>query len=175
MRRRLLTASWTTCGKMVSTQLAARIVIGGRATEICHWHAGRNAAVLAGLCLTFAMTLGCSHQTAGAPRAPKELPQANWVEWVTDPESSSQEPRFIRVLLRGDGDFAVGSDFPSGSYESSGGRGGLTCRWYRLATKPDGSLRVLQSGGGPGFQRVQIGTGDFIFRSSTCQPWTKLP
>ena len=128
------------------------------------------------MCLVLSLTPGCNHQTNGRALAPEELSQENSVEWVTDPESSSSQPQFISVILRGDGDFTVGADFPSGSYESPGGRRReRACTWSRLIAEPDGSLRVLQSGGGPGVQHVRIAPSDRLFRSSACQPWLKSP
>ena len=137
----------------------------------CPW-THRKAATVAGfVCLVLTLTPGCNHQTNGPALAPDGLAQENSVEWVTDPESSSPQPQFLAVVLRGDGDFTVGADFPSGSYESPGGRRReRACTWSRLIAGPDGSLRVLQSGGGPGIQRVNIAPSDRLFRSSACQP-----
>ena len=140
------------------------------------WTYRKAATVIGCVCLVLSLTPGCSHQTNGHALAPNELSQVNSVEWVTDPESSSPQPQFISVILRGDGDFTVGADFPSGSYESPGGRRHeRTCTWSRLIAEPDGSLRVLQAGSGPGVQRVHIAPSDRLFRSSACQPWLKSP
>ncbi len=135
--------------------------------------ASSKAANIISVMAMLALTSGCVRQTAGNARAPDELEQARSVEWVTDPEANSAQPTFLRVVLRGDGDFTVGADFPSGSYESPGGRGGRICTWSRLTSEPGGSLKVLQSGGGPGAQRVNVSTSDRLFRSIACQPWVK--
>jgi hypothetical protein len=137
----------------------------------------RKAVTVSGcVFLVLSLTAGCNHQTNGLALAPEELSHEKSVEWVTDPESTSSQPQFLRVVLRGDGDFTVVADFPSGSYESPGGRRSeRACTWSRVATEPDGSLRVLQSGGGPGIQRVHIEPSDRLFQTSACQPWLKSP
>lgn len=137
----------------------------------------RKAVTVSGcVFLVLSLTPGCNHQTNGHALAPGELSHEKSVEWVTDPESTSSQPQFLRVVLRGDGDFTVVADFPSGSYESPGGRRNeRACTWSRLIAEPDGSLRVLQSGGGPGVQHVRIAPTDRLFRSSACQPWLKSP
>lgn len=125
--------------------------------------------------LPLALTLGCSVETAGEASAPSDAAQSNWVEWVTDPESNSHQPKYIKITLRGDGDFIVGNDFPPGTYESQGGRGGRACTWLRLGSSPAGSQRILETGSGEEIQRVQIAQSDQLFRSNACQPWTKSP
>jgi hypothetical protein len=150
------------------------ILTEGSAAEGIHWNSCKAVSVLS-LAVALVLTTGCGRQTAGNARAPDEVQQENWVEWVTDPESNSAEPIFLSVVLRGDGDFTVGADFPSGTYESPGPRGERACTWSRLVSEPDGSLQVLQSGGGPGVQQVNITRSDLLFRSSACQPWVKAP
>jgi len=92
---------------------------------------------------------------------PSQTPE---VEWVTDPETS----RMLSVVLYGDGEFLVGADFPAGLYESLGGP---QCKWSRQSLRPDGSFGDLQSGGGPGVQRVDVQTEDLLFRSDGCTRW----
>lgn len=133
---------------------------------------GRTIAASVGF-LLIALTPGCSVETTGDARAPGYAVQGNWVEWVTDPESNSNQPEYVAVVLRGDGDFIVGKDFPPGTYESQGGRGQRACKWSRLGSGPLGSKRILESGEGVDMQRVEIGRTDQLFRSSACQPWTK--
>ena len=145
---------------------------GGFATGSVQAASIRAASVIS-LLVMLCATSGCGRQTPGNARAPDELEQEKSVEWVTDPEANSAQPTFLRVVLRGDGDFAVGADFPSGSYKSQGGRGGRACTWSRLKSEPGGSLKVLQSGGGSGVQHVDVSRSDWLFRSSACQPWVK--
>ncbi len=135
--------------------------------------ASSKTASIIGVLVMLAIISGCGRHTAGNARAPDELEQEKSVEWVTDPEANSAQPTFLSVVLRGDGDFSVGADFPSGSYESQGDRGGRACSWSRLTSEAGGSLKVLQSGGGPGVQQVNVSTSDRLFRSIACQPWVK--
>ncbi len=137
---------------------------------------GRNfngPSIAAVLLLLVTLAPGCSRVTTGDVRSPGDVLQHNWVEWVTDPESNSFQPKFIAVVLRGDGDFSVGLDFPPGTYESQGGRGGRTCSWSLTGPNPAGSQQALQNGKGAGKQRVQVGESDVRFRSHACQPWVK--
>jgi hypothetical protein len=145
------------------------------AAAIDRWNLVRAATTASTMCLLLALIPGCSRETAGDVRTPGYVAQRNWVEWVTDPESNSHQPKYLEITLRGDGDFIVGADFPPGTYESQGGRGGQACRWLRLGSGPVGSKQVVKSGGGAGKQRVQIGQSDRLFRSNACQPWAKSP
>lgn len=86
------------------------------------------------------------------------------VEWVTDPETA----KMLSVVLYGDGEFLVGADFPAGLYES---RGGSRCKWSKESLSPDGSFGEVQSGGGPGVQRVNLQAEDLLFRSAGCMRW----
>jgi hypothetical protein len=86
------------------------------------------------------------------------------VEWVTDPETAEM----LSVVLYGDGEFLVGADFPAGLYESPGGP---LCQWNRQSLRPDGSFGELQSGGGPGVQRVDVQAADVLFHSAGCTRW----
>lgn len=93
-------------------------------------------------------------------------PQTPRVEWVTDPETA----KMLSVVLYGDGEFLVGAEFPAGLYESSGGP---RCKWSRQSLRPDGSFGEVQSGGGPGVQRVDVQAADLLFRSAGCTRWER--
>ena len=109
--------------------------------------------------------VGCGvhkpQDSAASTHQPSRTPE---VEWVTDPETAEM----LSAVLYGDGEFLVGADFPAGLYES---RGGPRCKWSRQNLRPDGSFGEVQSGGGPGVQRVDVQAADLIFRSAGCTRW----
>lgn len=111
------------------------------------------------------VVVGCDVHTpqdsAASTYQPSRTPK---VEWVTDPETAEM----LAAVLYGDGEFLVGADFPAGLYES---RGGPRCKWSRQSLRPDGSFGEVQSGGGPGIQRVDVQAADLLFRSAGCVRW----
>ena len=114
----------------------------------------------------------CALSVNGIARPAADSFQYPAVEWSTDPEGQAEE--FIAVVMRGDGRFQVGRDFPSGTYQSAGSRPGLACRWRLSSTVPDGRARILAFGGGPGPQQVTINSDDSEFESYFCQPWHRV-
>jgi hypothetical protein len=124
-----------------------------------------DRALPASIAVLLFVGVGCGgHKPQDSTALTYQTSQTKRVEWVTDPETA----RMLSVVLYGDGEFLVGADFPAGLYESLGG---TRCKWSRQSLRPDGSFGEVQSGGGPGVQRVEVQAADLLFRSAGCLRW----
>jgi len=76
--------------------------------------------------------------------------------------------------IPGTGTFLIPTDVAPGVYESRGGTGRGTCVWARYGSLSDELSNVVDSGSSTGLQHAKIDTGQGIFETTNCRPWTRV-